>query len=247
VAKGRQGDWAGAISALDQAIALAPKVGELRYLRGAAYVELARSNVSKEAIAEPGRYDLARGSELLGKADADLRSYIELTPDAPGREAIEKAIAANETRKAELDGVLAAAKKEREQRATEYAARQRAANATQDAQYEQARANAASSRTLGWVAASFGLASGIASAVCGGLWAKGVSDIRSGGFATGSDIADAAAHTALMNKLTLGFVAGAGVFVGTGLVLVAVSPTPARPPPIVVAIRPNGVFLSGGF
>ena len=247
VAAGRAGDWARAVAELDGAIATEPANAELYFLRGAAYAELARPNASKEALANPASHDLAGASTLLARADADLKRYIELAPSAAGNDEIRRSIATNEMRKADVDRIVVAANAEQEAVARRSADQRRAATAAQDAEYERARESAASTRTLGWVLGSFGVASGVASAVCGALWAKGTTDISAGGFATGKNIGDAASRTQLESQLTLGFAGGAALFMTVGVVLVVVSPTPARSHSISIAARPSGIMLSGEF
>ena len=156
VALGRKGDWAGCVRELDAALAGAPDWADAHYLRGAAYVELARVDVSREALADTaGKHDYRRGAELLAKATADFRAYLTLSPEAPDRAAIEQAIGAYRARQAEAQAAEAAAHaREREAARKVFERHEDEAGAKHDAQ----RAQRADRRAAAFVFGGIGLA-----------------------------------------------------------------------------------------
>jgi len=247
VAAGRHGDWQTALTDLDAAIAANPQSAELYFLRASACIELTRPDVSSDALANPRGHDLARASAMLRKANADLARYLELSPDAPGKAQIQAAIQSTESRAGEVTAIAERMKAADEAAAAHDAERRRLAREAVEKSYATKKADAVASRRLGWITVSVGALSGVGAIVCGALWAKGVSDIRAGGFATASDIDSAASRTDLESKLTLGFAAGAGVFAATGAIIVLLSPNPERPSSVSVVAAPGGLVLTSSF
>jgi hypothetical protein len=246
VALGRRGDWEGAVRELDAALAAAPGWADALYLRAAAYVELARADVSQEALADTaGKHDYRRGAEFLAKATADFQAYLKLSPDAPDRASIEQAIGAYRVRQAEAEAAQAKidtrVREEEERRVAE--ARQK-----RDAEVAAVKAVAGPRRAAGWALVGVGLAAGAVSGLSAYLGAKQNDKIRAGGFATQQDIADAATTGKTFNIMSIGFAVGGGALLAVGLPIILANPDP-RPasPPVALRAGPSGVFLAGRF
>lgn len=100
---------------------------------------------------------------------------------------------------------------------------------TAQLELEDERQSAKTRRTVGYVATTAGVASLLAAGLFAYLGSRQNTDIQHGGFATSQDLKDAEAAGKRDNTLGWSFGIAGGAFVGIGVPLILLSPTPDSP------------------
>jgi tetratricopeptide (TPR) repeat protein len=240
VTLGKEGDWRAAITALDEAIRAAPNSSDAYYLRGLAYAQLAGRDVDTASVLVPeGGHDYGAGASRLKMAIADLRKFLELSPGASQRAAVERVIGVYEDRVRQVVAAQAVLD-ERAEAARRLAAIAQAAieKDLQDARVRSRTFKIAGLSTLGVGLGLVGI--GVGETVAS---SNAESQISKGGFASSSDITAAVSSIQTQQGVSYAAYVVGGALIVTGGCLLLFGPA-APPATGKTALRVEGGHLA---